>query len=58
MTLFIDGERWDTLFVDGESWTESVQLLRDRPVTDVDEIRRIGAGAEGIYTGQRVWSSS
>ncbi len=54
VTLFVDGERWDTLFLDGESWTESVQLLRDRPVTDVHEIRRIGAGAEGVYAGQGV----
>ena len=48
------GDPLVTLFIDGESWTESVQLLRDRPVTDVHEIRRIGAGAEGMYAGQGV----
>jgi hypothetical protein len=53
-TLFLDGERWATLVVDGEPRDGSLQLLRDRSGADVEEIRRIGAGAEGIYAGQGV----
>ena len=48
------GEVSATLFLDGRPWDGSSDLLRDRRGAEVEEIRRIGAGADGIYEGHGV----
>ena len=48
------GEVRATLFVDGEPWDGSPRILRDRRGAEVEEIRRFGAGAGGVYLGHGV----
>lgn len=48
------GEVRATLFVDGEPWDGSPELLRNRRGAEVEEIRRIEAGAPGAYQGHGV----
>ena len=49
-----DGHVRATLFSDGRPWSGSVDLLSDLRAAEVEEMRRIGAGAAGIYEGHGV----